>query len=128
MANTLAKALAKRHAKRWQFIDFLGPKGREAAGVVDILAMRKSGKAAALGADVLRRYDLFDIVLIQVKGGSAPWPSDEDVERLLAVAAHYHAQKVALYQWVHQRSSGWFEWNAAADGWVHTSTKSLFGH
>ena len=42
MANTLAKALAKRSSKRWQFVDFLGPKGRESAGVVDILAIRKN--------------------------------------------------------------------------------------
>lgn len=126
MANTLAKALAKRHASRWQFLDFLGPKGRESAGIVDIIAMRKSGKVP--DARSLKRYDLFDIILIQVKGGGAAWPSGSDIERLLAVRSLYGAHKVVLYQWVHQRSSGWFEWDDACGDWTETSAKALFGH
>lgn len=126
MANTLAKALAKRHAARWQFFDFLGPKGRESAGIVDIIAMRKSGKVP--DAPIVKRYDLFDIILIQVKGGGAAWPSGSDIDRLQAVKALYRANKVVLYQWVHQRSSGWFEWDETEGGWKETSAKALFGH
>lgn len=97
MANTLAKALAKRFSDRWQFIDFLGPKGRESAGVVDILAIRKSGAEPTI--EGLKRLDAFDIQLIQVKGGKAPMPNEADKARLRLVQKHYHAHHVILFQW-----------------------------
>lgn len=68
MANTLVKALAKRYERRWQFVDFLGPKGAESAGVVDLIAIRKDGRAPTVPG--LKRLDLFDMILIQVKGAA----------------------------------------------------------
>ena len=97
MANTLAKALAKRFSDRWQFVDFLGPKGRESAGVVDILAIRKSGAEPIIAG--LQKLDTFDIHLIQVKGGKAPMPNEADKDRLRLVQRHYHAHHVILFQW-----------------------------
>ena len=97
MANTLAKALARRYSKRWQFVDFLGPKGRESAGIVDILAIRKSGKKPVV--EGLKKLDLFEIMVIQVKGGNAPDPTAGEIARMRGVANHYHASQIVLFQW-----------------------------
>lgn len=80
MANTLAKALAKRYAYRWQFIDFLGPNKRESAGIVDILAIRKSSRTPL--PEGLKKLDAFDLQIIQVKGGKALRPSPAEILRM----------------------------------------------
>ncbi len=103
-ATTLAKAHLKResnkHKGRWQWVDFLGPNGRESAGIVDILAIRKKWDVPAQAEfKNLKHLDLFDIMLIQVKGGSAPMPTVDDISRMEEVADHYHACNVLLYQW-----------------------------
>ena len=56
---------------KWKLVDFNGAKGQESKGIVDMIAIRKNHKAPE--ADFLRG-DLFEIVLIQVKGGSAKAP------------------------------------------------------
>ena len=124
MANTLAKALAKRFSERWQFVDFLGPKGRESAGVVDILAIRKSGAKPTI--EGLKKLDAFDIHLIQVKGGTAPMPSETDKARLRLVQEHYHAQHVILFQWKVGKSAS-FSVLDDGDGWVEHTALELFG-
>jgi hypothetical protein len=53
---------------RWRFVQFGGVTGSESRGIVDILAIRKNHRTIR---DGLKRGDLLDIVLIQVKGGSA---------------------------------------------------------
>ena len=73
-ATTLAKAhLAResnKHGGRWHWVDFPGPNGRESAGIVDILAIRKRWElSAGPEFEKLKHLDLFDIMLIQVKGG-----------------------------------------------------------
>lgn len=123
MANTLAKALAKRYAKRWRFVDFLGPNGRESAGVVDIVAIRKDGRVPAI--EGLKRLDLFDIVLIQVKGGSAPRPSADDIERLKVVSDRYHAKAIVLFEWQAKKKAGFLKLDVN-NGWVVSSTAELF--
>lgn len=97
MANTLAKALANRYAYRWRFVDFRGPNGQESAGVVDIVAIRKSSKKPPI--EGLKMLDMFDIILIQVKGGSAKEPNASDVKRLKLVRARYDAQTIVLFEW-----------------------------
>lgn len=124
MAKTLAKALASRFSHRWQFIDFLGPKGHESAGIVDILAIRKCGKPPAIKG--LKRLDTFDIQLIQVKGGSARLPSAEEVTRLRLVQKHYRADRVVLFQWVKGASSEFFLLGPKG-AWLPTSASQLFG-
>ena len=52
--------------KAWKLVSFLGKRGGESTGVVDIMAIRKDH---SLGIDGLKRGDLFEIILIQVKGG-----------------------------------------------------------
>lgn len=103
-ATTLAKAhLAResnKHGGRWQWVEFLGPNGRESAGIIDIVAMRKKWAVPA-GPEFqnLKHLDLFDIMLIQVKGGSARMPTANDIARMELVADHYKACNVLLYQW-----------------------------
>lgn len=103
-ATTLAKAHlireSRKHGGRWQWVDFPGPKGRESAGIVDILAIRK--RWAITGAEedeVLKHLDVFDIMLIQVKGGKARMPTASDIARMERVADLYGINKVLLYQW-----------------------------
>ena len=125
MANTLAKALAKRYSDRWQFIDFLGPAGHESAGVVDILAIRKSGKKPMI--EGLKSLDLFDIILIQVKGGSAGMPNSEDVERLKKVKFHYSAQEIVLFEWNKSKSLTRFSVLDNGDVWTEKTSAEIFG-
>jgi hypothetical protein len=42
---------------------------------------------------------LFDLVLIQTKGGSSANPSASDVERLRTVAKYHHAKAIVLAEW-----------------------------
>ena len=50
-------------------------------------------------SDGLKRGDLFEIVLMQIKGGSARWPSREDLLRLRQVARHHRARTIVLADW-----------------------------
>lgn len=83
--------------RRWQLVGFPGPAGRESAGIVDLIAIRKD-HATTNGK--FKRGDLFEIILIQIKGGSARWPNAEDIRRLRAVAKRYSAKDVILAEWV----------------------------
>lgn len=134
MANTLAKALAKRYAYRWKFVDFRGPKGQESAGVVDIVAIRKSGKKPTIKD--LKQLDLFDIILIQVKGGSADRPSPSDIKRLKIVRDEYSAQAIVLFEWDKKtdKKKGLAQFSKLDDRvglpndpWVASTAAKLFG-
>jgi hypothetical protein len=103
-AMTLAKAHlareSKKHGGRWQWVEFPGPKGRESAGIADILAIRKRwGKSGSPEDEVLKHLDVFDLMLIQVKGGGAPMPTAQDIARMERVAELHCIEKVLLYQW-----------------------------
>lgn len=126
MANTLAKALAKRYSKRWQFVDFLGPAGRESAGIVDIIAIRKSGAQPDISG--LKKLDLFDIWIMQVKGGSARDPNHDDILRMKLVQQHYAAKGVVLFRWneAKPKETGFFLL-AENDTWIKEHPSRLFG-
>jgi len=124
MANTLAKALANRYAKRWRFVDFLGPKGRESAGIVDIVAIRKCGKPPTMAG--LKTLDLFDIILIQVKGGSAPGPTDNDIKRLRLVGNEYHAENIVLFHWQDKKKTAFQKLDAKGE-WRDATAADIFG-
>jgi hypothetical protein len=47
-----------------------------------------------------KRGDLFEIILIQIKGGGARRPKSDDIRRLRAVAKQYSARDVVLAEWV----------------------------
>ncbi len=110
VATALAKAHlireSRKHGGRWQWVDFPGPKGRESAGIVDILAIRKRWDVSGMPKDeVLKHLDVFDIMLIQVKGGRAKMPSAADISRMERVADLYRIDKVLLYQWNDQKKT-----------------------
>ena len=89
----IRKTIAKT---RWQLVSFLGAKGGESVGIVDLIAIRKDHAPGHAG---LKRGDLFQIVLIQVKGGGASFPSTDEVDRLRLVGAIYRAKAILLAQW-----------------------------
>jgi hypothetical protein len=82
---------------RWQLVEFRGKAGGEAVGVVDLLAVRKDhGRPTIAGT---KRGDALQIILIQVKGGSAARPTSEDGKRIWAVAKRLNARDVLLATW-----------------------------
>ena len=95
-----------RDGARWQVVNFNGPQGAESAGIVDLLAIRKDHRSNKAG---LKRGDLFEIVLIQAKGGSASRPSARDVVRLARVAKHCHAKAVVLAEWQREQKLALFK-------------------
>ena len=96
-AEIIFRALSSRVASRWQFISFRGKGGGEWRGVVDVLAVRKDTSQPAQHR--LKRGDLLEFVLIQVKGGSARAPTASDCDRLREVAKIYRARAVILFSW-----------------------------
>ena len=89
-------AATTRAAKRWQFVAFAGPNGAESRGIVDLLAIRRDHRR---GKRPFKAGDLFEIVLIQIKGGAARDPTAAEVQRLRAVAAFYKVRAVLLASW-----------------------------
>jgi hypothetical protein len=80
----------------WNLVTFTEPNGHESAGIVDLLAIRKDHKQGVHG---LKRGDVFEVILIQVKGGGAKWPTREDISRLEKVGQIYRAKAVLLAEW-----------------------------
>jgi hypothetical protein len=93
--SSSGKRAGTKSQKRWQFVAFPGPAGAESTGIVDLVAIRRDHRRAI---GVFQPGDLFEIVLVHIKGGSAPWPSLRDLLRLKAVAGRYRA-KVVLAAW-----------------------------
>ena len=83
--------------RRWQLVSFPGPAGRESTGIVDLMAIRKNH---AKSDSRFKRGDLFEIILVQIKGGGARRPMMDDIKRLRAVAKRYNARAVVLAQWI----------------------------
>jgi hypothetical protein len=96
-AEIIFRALSSRVANRWRFVSFRGAKDAEWRGVVDIVAIRKDTTQPKSGE--LKPGDLFDIVLVQIKGGSSEAPTAEDKKRLREVARYYRARAVVQFQW-----------------------------
>jgi hypothetical protein len=98
-ARTMTKWLvtySQRTGAKWNLVDFGGKAKAEARGIVDLIAIRKDHRHDGLG---FKRGDLFEIVLIQTKGGSAPRPTPSDLARLSKVARHHRAKAVILAEW-----------------------------
>lgn len=98
-ARIMSKWLITHSSKggvKWQVVSFNGKGGQESRGIVDMIAIRKNHK---FSTQDIKAGDLFEIVLVQVKGGNAKFPSAQDVERLMQVAKHHNADKVVLTEW-----------------------------
>jgi hypothetical protein len=96
-AEIMFRALSTRVADRWQFVSFRGGGKGEWRGVVDLVAIRKDTREP--GGTLLKRGDLFDIVLVQVKGGTSAAPTAEDKRRLREVQKRYRAREVVQFCW-----------------------------
>jgi hypothetical protein len=92
----IRQAVASSPFPHWYLLTFAGPAGAESRGVVDMLAIRKDHRKPYPGT---KRGDLFQIVLIQIKGGFAPKPTTEDGKRLQIVARRHGAVGVLLATW-----------------------------
>lgn len=124
MANTLAKALGSGAGGGWKFVDFTSKdKKRESAGIVDLLALRKSSRPP--GIDGLKPLDLFDVIVIQAKGGKSPRPTAEEIDRMRKVAAFYQAEKVVLFEWQKNVKSVYSVLDVNGQ-WVKKSAKQVF--
>ena len=80
---------------------------------------------------MLRPGDLFEIVLVQIKGGTAPWPTPADVKRLRAVQRRYRAKAVVLASWQKGAEPAFYLLKrSSAQGrnpWRSTSPVEVFG-
>lgn len=106
-AVTLTKVRIRKTISRtaWQLVTFNGPLGGESVGIVDLLAIRKRHQSPPPD---LKRGDLFDVILIQVKGGNARYPSFDELRRLQRVGRAYRARGVLLAQWSRGRQVRFF--------------------
>ena len=115
---------------RWNVVAFGGKRGHESAGIVDLMAIRKSHRSGAANAGNvkgLKRGDLFEIILIQVKGGSARKPSSADIARLVKVQHHHKAKAVVLAEWT--KGQGRPIISVLRRGtWVEDDGLAVFGH
>lgn len=87
---------SSKKGKKWQFVSFEGTKGGESRGIVDFIAIRRDHKN---NKKPLKIGDLFEIILIQTKGGSAQMPTTDDILRLAKVGKYYHAKRIILAEW-----------------------------
>lgn len=124
-AETMFRALSRRVAQRWQFVSFRGKAGGEWRGIVDLIAIRKD-TAPPLNA-MLKRGDLFEIILVQVKGGTARSPTKEDRVRLREVANHYDARCVVLFEWKLGHSWSFRVLDLETFEWIETPGEKVFG-
>jgi len=122
-AETIFRALSSRIANRWKFVSFRGVGKGEWRGVFDLIAIRKNSKQPP--GDTLKRGDLFDIILIQIKGGSARCPTVSDCRRLRNVKRIYHARPVVQFQWRKGESSQ-FSVLQRNLKWKVTTSRDLF--
>jgi hypothetical protein len=92
--------------------------------VVDVLAIRKDTTQPS--ARDLKRGDLFDLVLVQIKGGSAKVPSEDECRRLQTVAELYGAKAIVLFTWVKGERA---EFSVLQDNgtWKPSSATAIFG-
>jgi len=117
----LFRALTARVAKRRRFVSFRGLGGGEWRGVVDVLAIRKD--TARSDHDILKSGDLFELILVQMKGGSARKPSAAHIRRLQAVKGSYGAKEIVLFAW--KKGQGF--WKLDRGEWETSSARDIFG-
>jgi hypothetical protein len=121
--STTGKRSGTAAVKRWQFVAFAGPLGGESRGIVDLVAVRRDHHTT-MGRPFLRG-DLFEIVFVQIKGGSAAWPTVNDLVRLRAVQRRYRAKAVVLASWRKGTEPTFYVLKRGA--WEERSAASIFG-
>lgn len=123
--RTMAKWLvtySRRKGARWNLVDFGGITKSESRGIIDLMAIRKDHRQDFPGAE---RGDLFEIVLIQTKGGSARRPTPEDIVRLRQVARYHRARAIILAEWKRGENLDLFKLNRSS--WQPVTPDEVFG-
>ncbi len=123
-AEIIFRALSTRIANRWRFVSFRGTKKGEWRGVVDVIAIRKDTSQPKI--EILKRGDLFDIVLVQIKGGSARGPTLADKQRLHEVSTYYHARAIVQFQWRNGQKSQFSVLQRSGE-WKRATATEIFG-
>jgi hypothetical protein len=111
-----------RTGASWNLVEFGGKAKSEARGIIDLIAIRKDHRH---DGPSLKRGDLFEIILIQTKGGSAPRPTPEDVARLSRVAKHHRAKAVVLVEWRRAETLKLFRLEGTR--WQPVAPREIFG-
>ncbi len=123
-AKTMTKWLITKNCKngvKWHVVNFVGSANSESRGVVDLIALRKDHHSKN---SEIKIGDLFDIVLIQVKGGNAPFPTSADIVRLKKVAKHHRAKAVVLSEWKPKKRLQLYL--LQRNKWIEASPKEIF--
>jgi hypothetical protein len=89
-----------------------------------VVAIRKDTTASR--RNLLESGDLFDIVLVQMKGGFARMPSDADVRRLVSVAQRYRAKNIVLFAWKRAQRCQFYRLTSKRT-WTESSALEIFG-
>lgn len=124
-ARTMTKWLvtySHHTGARWNLVEFGGKTKAEARGIVDLLAIRKDHRHDGVG---LKRGDLFEIILIQTKGGASERPSAADIVRRATVARHHRAKAVVLAEW--KRGERFDLFKLERKQWRPVSPTTVFG-
>jgi hypothetical protein len=103
---------------RWQLVSFWGVGGGESRGIVDLLAVRKDHGTPKRGT---KRGDELQLMLIQVKGGGAAMPTEDDARRLRAVAKRHRASRVLLASWKKGAAARFFQLRKGTFGWAEVT-------
>lgn len=123
-AETIMKVLARLAGDdKWRFISFRGKNGAESRGVVDVIAIKKNHKYTD---SVLKRGDLFEIILIQCKGGKTPRPTENDIKRLEKVKDYHGAKAIVLFEWEKGTPGAFFVLSDGGFPKVGTKAKEIF--
>jgi hypothetical protein len=118
-------AIADNPWPHWHLLSFSGKHGHESRGVVDLIAIRKDHSNPIAGT---KRGDALQIILIQVKGGSAAKPTPEDAARLRIVARHHGACGVLLATWKKGTAARFFSLHKTLSEWNEVEDlRSVFG-
>jgi hypothetical protein len=121
----IRRAIADKPYPRWHFVKFDGKSGGESTGVVDLIAVRKDHGEPMAGT---KRGDTLQIILIQVKGGSAAKPTTQDAARLRIVARRHGACGVLLATWKKGKAARFFSLHKRLPEWREVEDlRSVFG-
>jgi len=123
-AKTMTKWLISRNRKggvKWHVVNFVGSHNAESRGIVDLLAIRKNHRTYN---EKIKRGDSFEIILLQVKGGSAPFPTKEDIARLKEVSKYHHAKAIVLSEWKPKKKLQLYM--LKQNRWIETKPNEIF--
>lgn len=127
-SEIMTKVAIAKINKRWRPISFRGPNDGESRGIIDMIVIRKNQtlKDPKYSDKTMKPGDLFDIILIQIKGGAAPDPTVKDKKRMLEVGKYYHAKCCILSQWQKGEMPSFYRLDGFSLKWNDIESKEIF--